>query len=469
MSETVSWDEDGVGIVGDSVYFSLGSKLWTNLTGGGYASATYSYTPPGSDVEFATMNMANWGQQGAWYSAKMRLAKRLGFGKYEQSIKVGKGSGITTTFYLSEWDKDKEQEIDFEFSGHCDPAQDPCGTQFVWTNIWGPNQGDQHGVPENLWSGNSNKPSYVDSTSGWGNDVYRYMIDWEPDVVTWCVDRTGTGDHYEMIRAQYLDEIGVQYDKSLLVPFISFWQGWTPDGSPFLNGQDASGNCGPSGKCYQAFYFQPLKFTPSAKNRQVKLNSQTLVRAWLLVSLRDWERGVARLRASTCSREGRRHPRPSRSRQAGGSRNARIGFNDAGVSGEGLAADRAGAQAGLQHALEQQPECVAVTEAAMPRLGKAGALGNLARQADAAKPAISEIEVNLFDEPPFGTNAVEIADQQHPDHQLGIERRATQGAVMGRGRVAPRAVQHFVGSEPGGARRSSSCAITRRRIEQGKA
>jgi hypothetical protein len=60
----------------------------------------------------------------------------------------------------------------------------------------------------------------------------------------------------------------------------------------------------------------------------------------------------------------------------------------------------------LQHALEQQPECVAVTEAAMPRLGKGGALGHLARPADAAKPAISEIEVNLFDEPPFGTNAV---------------------------------------------------------------
>jgi len=213
--------------------------------------------------------MAKWGQQPAWFSAKMRLAKRLGFGKYEQSIKVGKGSGVTTTFYLSEWDKDGEQEIDFEFSGHCDQSHQPCGTKWVWTNIWGPKKGTQHGVRSNLWSGK--EPSYADSTGGWGKDVYRYMIDWEPDVVTWSVDRTGSGNKYEVIRTQNLNEIGVHYDESLLAPFISFWQGWTPDGSSFLNGADASGNCGPSGKCYQAFYFQPLKFTPSAKNRQVRL------------------------------------------------------------------------------------------------------------------------------------------------------------------------------------------------------
>ena len=61
------------------------------------------------------------------------------------------------------------------------------------------------------------------------------------------------------------------YDESLCYPFIGFWKGWAPDGSPCLNGQDASGNCGASGPCYQAFYFQSLKFTPSANNRIVTL------------------------------------------------------------------------------------------------------------------------------------------------------------------------------------------------------
>jgi hypothetical protein len=35
-------------------------------------------------------------------------------------------------------------------------------------------------VPETLWP--------PESTSGWGADVYRYKIDWEPRTVTWSVD-----------------------------------------------------------------------------------------------------------------------------------------------------------------------------------------------------------------------------------------------------------------------------------------
>ena len=42
--------------------------------------------------EMATMNMAKWGR-GGWYSARMVLSMALGFGQYEQSIKVGSGSG----------------------------------------------------------------------------------------------------------------------------------------------------------------------------------------------------------------------------------------------------------------------------------------------------------------------------------------------------------------------------------------
>jgi hypothetical protein len=259
-----------VTVAGQSVYYSLGSPAWTNLTEGPYAPFTYGYSPPGggwAGGEMATMNMANWGGAGAWYSAKMRLGVALGFGQYEQSVKVGSGSGVTTTFYLSEFKQDKFQEIDFEFSGHCTAGASPCGTQSVQTNVWW--QGRQYPVVSPVWTGAPPHP-LPDTTSGWGADVYRYRIDWEPGTVTWSVDRTGSGNGYVVIRTQDMATVG-SYDESRCYPFISFWQGWTPDGSPFLDGADAPGTCGASGACYQAFYFQSLKFTPSANNRLVTL------------------------------------------------------------------------------------------------------------------------------------------------------------------------------------------------------
>ena len=39
--------------------------------------------------------------------------------------------------------------------------------------------------------------------------------------------------------------------------------------------------------------------------------------------------------------------------------------------------------------------------------------------------------MHLFAEPPFRTNAAAITDDQHPDHQFRIDRRTTDGAVVG--------------------------------------
>ena len=46
------------------------------------------------------------------------------------------------------------------------------------------------------------------------------------------------------------------------------------------------------------------------------------------------------------------------------------------------------------------------------------------------KPAIGKVEVDLVTQPPFGANAEAIADNEHPDHQLRIDRRATRLAVV---------------------------------------
>jgi len=50
-------------------------------------------------------------------------------------------------------------------------------------------------------------------------------------------------------------------------------------------------------------------------------------------------------------------------------------------------------------------------------------------QIEAAKPAIREVQMHLFAEPPLRPDAKAVADQQHPDQQFGINRRAARVAV----------------------------------------
>jgi beta-glucanase (GH16 family) len=99
--------------------------------------------------------------------------------------------------------------------------------------------------------------------------VYRYKIDWEPDAITWSVDLKESGNSYVPIHSQDMAQVS-SYAESLCHVYISFWHGWTPDGSQF-DGKNAKANCGEPGPCYQAFYFQPLKFTPSESNKLITL------------------------------------------------------------------------------------------------------------------------------------------------------------------------------------------------------
>src|ERR1700722_6530412 len=46
------------------------------------------------------------------------------------------------------------------------------------------------------------------------------------------------------------------------------------------------------------------------------------------------------------------------------------------------------------------------------------------------KPAVRQIEGDLVAQPPFGANAEAVADNEHPDHQLRIDRRATRLAIV---------------------------------------
>ena len=44
---------------------------------------------------------------------------------------------------------------------------------------------------------------------------------------------------------------------------------------------------------------------------------------------------------------------------------------------------------------------------------------DIAVEPEPAEPPVRQIEIDLFAEPPLATDAKAIADDEHPDHQLG--------------------------------------------------
>ena len=70
----------------------------------------------------------------------------------------------------------------------------------------------------------------------------------------------------------------------------------------------------------------------------------------------------------------------------------------------------------------------------MPVLGEGRAVGHVAIQAQATEPAIGKVEVGLLAQAGLRADAVEIAYQQHADHQLRVHRRPAGMAVVFRQR-----------------------------------
>ena len=65
----------------------------------------------------------------------------------------------------------------------------------------------------------------------------------------------------------------------------------------------------------------------------------------------------------------------------------------------------------------------------MPILGKRRVIRHHPIQTEPTEPPVGQIEVNLIAQTPLRSNAEAVTDQQHPDHQLGINRRPADAAV----------------------------------------
>ena len=86
--------------------------------------------------------------------------------------------------------------------------------------------------------------------------------------------------------------------------------------------------------------------------------------------------------------------------------------------------------------LEQVPQKFTVAEAPVPVLRERGMVRVTVTQIEAAKPPISQAQMNLLAQPPLRPDTEAIAQQQHPDEEIGIDGRPP-GMAVEMGEAAP--------------------------------
>src|SRR6056297_3787089 len=117
-----------------------------------------------------------------------------------------------------------------------------------------------------------------------------------------------------------------------------------------------------------------------------------------------------------------------------------IRLDQAGIDCHALTADQTYLDAPRDRRLEQVSQKFALAEAPMSILGKRRMIRDPVAQIEAEKPAIREVQMHLFTKSLLGPDTEAIPDQQHPDQQFGIDRRAACVAVKF-GQVATDAAQ----------------------------
>jgi hypothetical protein len=86
--------------------------------------------------------------------------------------------------------------------------------------------------------------------------------------------------------------------------------------------------------------------------------------------------------------------------------------------------------------LEDVAEEVAVAEPSVPVLGEGRMVRDRVRQVEPTEPPVGEVEMDLLAQPPLRADAEAVAHEQHPDHQLRIDRRPAGRTVERRQTLA---------------------------------
>jgi hypothetical protein len=103
---------------------------------------------------------------------------------------------------------------------------------------------------------------------------------------------------------------------------------------------------------------------------------------------------------------------------------ASVAMHKTAVNGEGLARHEASLAALFDDLFKQHAVDAAFPKPAVAVLGEGRMIRHGSFQSQPAEPAIGEVEMDLIAQPPLGTDAVGIANQEHSQHQFRINRGA---------------------------------------------
>lgn len=92
-----------------------------------------------------------------------------------------------------------------------------------------------------------------------------------------------------------------------------------------------------------------------------------------------------------------------------------VRFDQAGIDGHALTADKAFLDAPCNGRLKQVAQQFTLAEPAMTVLGKGRMVGNTVVQIQTTKPALCQVQMHLLAQPPLGPDTKAIAHQQHAD------------------------------------------------------
>src|SRR5262249_9389196 len=81
--------------------------------------------------------------------------------------------------------------------------------------------------------------------------------------------------------------------------------------------------------------------------------------------------------------------------------------------------------------LEHMPKGITLAKAAMPIDRERRMVRHLVVEIEATEPAIGKVKLHFLAQPALRTDAVAVADNQHPDHEFGVDRRPADLAVEG--------------------------------------
>jgi hypothetical protein len=106
--------------------------------------------------------------------------------------------------------------------------------------------------------------------------------------------------------------------------------------------------------------------------------------------------------------------------------------NQAGIHRKTFSPDQSGCNTGLNDTLEDLAEDVTVTKPFIAGTRERRVIRNLVLNAQAAEPAIRQIDLDFAAKHPLRADRERVADDQHPDHQHRINRRPANLGIIGR-------------------------------------